>query len=97
MVALESLACGTPVVAAKVGCLESVIQQGKTGYVVMDNAPRRLADKIALFLSQPNERRKSPETIRASITRFSWSNIADAIVGEYRAVMTDYLARPCQN
>jgi D-inositol-3-phosphate glycosyltransferase len=97
MVALESLACGTPIVAAKVGCLESVIQQGETGYVVVDNAPRRLADKIALFLSQPNERRKSPETIRASITRFSWSNIADAIVGEYRAVMTDYLARPCQN
>ena len=97
MVALESLACGTPVVAAKVGCLESVIQQGETGYVVVDNAPRRLADKIALFLSQPNERRTSTETIRASITRFSWSNIADAIVGEYRAVMRDYLARPCQN
>ncbi len=97
MVALESLACGTPVVAAKVGCLESVIHQGATGYVVGDNAPRRLANKIAQFLSHPNERRKSPETIRASITRFSWSNIADAIVDEYRAVMTDYLARPCQN
>ena len=97
MVALESLACGTPVVAAKVGCLESVIQQGQTGYVVMDNAPRRLAEKVALFLTQPNEGRTSPETIRASITRFSWSNIADAIIGEYRAVMRDYLARPCQN
>jgi len=97
MVALESLACGTPVVAAKVGCLESVIQQGQTGYVVMDNAPRRLADKVALFLTQPDERRTSPDTIRASITRFSWSNIADAIIGEYRAVMRDYLARPCQN
>ncbi len=97
MVALESLACGTPVVAAKVGCLESVIHQGATGYVVGDNAPRRLANKIAQFLSRPNERRKSTETIRASITRFSWSNIADAIVDEYRAVMTDYLARPCQN
>lgn len=97
MVALESLACGTPVVATKVGCIESVIQQGETGYAVMDNAPHRLADMIALFLSQPGERRTSPETIRASITRFSWSNIADAIIGEYRAVMRDYLVRQCEN
>ncbi len=97
MVALESLACGTPVIATRVGCIESVIREGETGYAVMDNAPHRLADKIALFLSQPNERRTPPETIRASITRFSWSNIADAIVGEYRAVMRNYLAKPCQN
>ena len=53
LVALESLACGTPVVATDVGDLKSIIRQGKTGYVVTDNSPRRLADKIALLLSKP--------------------------------------------
>ena len=95
LVALESLACGTPVVATKVGCVKNVIRQGKTGYVVIDNAPRRLADKIALLLSMSNEKPKSPESIRASITRFSWSNIADAIINEYWEVIGNYLAKVC--
>jgi D-inositol-3-phosphate glycosyltransferase len=97
LVALESLACGTPVVATKVGCVESVIRQGETGYLVVDNAPHRLADKIALLLSKSNEKPKSPESIRASITSFSWSNIADAIVNEYRGVIRNYLVKACHN
>lgn len=92
LVALESLACGTPVVANKVGCIENVIRHGETGYVVMDNAPRRLADKIALLLSMSNGKLKSPQSIRASVTAFSWSNIADAIVNEYGEVQRNYRA-----
>ncbi|MFC2022384.1 glycosyltransferase, partial [Chloroflexota bacterium] len=38
LVALESLACGTPVVTTDVGDLKSIIRQGETGYVVTDNA-----------------------------------------------------------
>jgi D-inositol-3-phosphate glycosyltransferase len=86
LVALESLACGTPVVATKVGCVESVIRQGETGYVVNDNVPRRLADKIGLLLSTS----RSPDSIRASVSRYSWSNVADAIVKEYRSLIRNY-------
>jgi len=90
LVALESLACGTPVVATKVGCVESVIRHGETGYMVIDNAPRHLAEKITLLLSMSNEKPESPESIRASVTKFSWPNIADAIVKEYRTVIGNY-------
>jgi len=92
LVALESLACGTPVVATNVGGLKSVIQQGETGYVVIDNTPRRLADKIALLLSKPSLNAKSALSIRASVTRFSWSNIAQAIIQECRLVLANYFA-----
>jgi D-inositol-3-phosphate glycosyltransferase len=95
LVALESLACGTPVVATKVGCVESVIRHGETGYMVIDNAPRHLAEKIALLLSISNEKPESPESIRASVTKFSWSNIADTIVKEYRAVIGNYPDKVC--
>ena len=88
LVALESIACGTPVVATDVGGLKSIIHQGETGYVVMDNTPRELADKIVLLLS--NHDTKSALSIRASITRFSWSNIAQQIIKE---VLIDYSAR----
>ena len=91
LVALESLACGTPVVATDVGNLKSVIRQGETGYVITDNAPHRLADKIALLLSRPSTNTESALSIRASISRFSWSNIAEAIVRECQLVLANYL------
>jgi len=92
LVALESLACGTPVVATDVGNLKSVIRQGETGYVVTDNAPHRLADKIALLLSRPSTDTESALSIRASVSRFSWSNIAEAIIRECQLVLANYLA-----
>ncbi len=92
LVALESLACGTPVVATDVGDLRSVIRQGEAGYVVIDNTPRHLADKIALVLSRPSRDTKSALSIRASVSSFSWLNIAEAVIRECRLVMANYLA-----
>lgn len=91
LVALESLACGTPVVATDVGNLKSVIRQGETGYVITDNAPHRLADKIALLLSRKSTDTESTLSIRASVSRFGWPNIAEAIIREYQLVLANYL------
>jgi len=92
LVALESLACGTPVVATDVGNLKSIIRQGEMGYVITDNAPHRLANKIALLLSKPSTDTESALSIRASVSRFSWSNIAEAIIRECQLVLANYLA-----
>ncbi len=91
LVALESLACGTPVVATDVGNLKSIIRQGKTGYVLKDNAPHRLADKIALLLSRPSTDTKSARLIRATVSKFSWSDIAEAIIRDCQLVLANYL------
>ncbi len=91
LVALEALACGTPVVATDVGNLKNIIRQGETGYVVTDNNPQDLADKIALLLAKPTDT-KSALSIRASVERFSWPNIAEAIVRELSQVMANQLA-----
>ena len=87
LVALESLACGTPIVATNVGCIESVVNAGQNGYMAEDNAPLRLADGIDTLLS---DSKKSADSIRASVNRFSWSNIAEAIIPEYRSVLEEY-------
>jgi len=92
LVALESLACGTPVVATDVGDLKSAIRQGETGYVIADNAPHHLAEKIALLLSRPSPDTESALSIRASVSRFSWSNIAEALIRECQPVLANYLA-----
>jgi D-inositol-3-phosphate glycosyltransferase len=92
LVALESLACGTPVVATNVGNLKSIIRQGETGYVVMDNAPHRLAEKIAFLLSRPNPDMKTALSIRESVTGFSWSNITEAIIKQCHLARANYSA-----
>ena len=91
LVALESLACGTPVVATDVGDFKSIIRQGETGYVVVDNAPHHLADKIALLLSRPSADIESAQLIRATVSKFSWANVAEAIVRDCQLVLANYL------
>ncbi len=92
LVALESLACGTPVVATSVGNLKSIIRQGETGYVVTDNSPFQLADRIALLLSRPNHDGKYTLSVRESVSQFSWLNIAESIIRECRLVLADYFS-----
>ncbi len=93
LVTLESLACGTPVVATDVGDFKSIIRQGETGYVVMDNAPHHLAEKIDLLLSKPGSSMKSALSIRESVTEFSWSNIAQQIIEQCQEVLDNYFAK----
>ncbi len=95
LVALESLACGTPVVAAGVGGIEAVVRQDETGYVLKDNAPLRLADRIAAVLSRRDAGAQSVSSTRASVLRFGWPNIAEAIIEEYRQVLGNYVVRVC--
>jgi D-inositol-3-phosphate glycosyltransferase len=92
LVALESLACGTPVVATDVGNHKNLIQEGETGYVIEDNDPRRLADRIALLLSRPESGIRPAQSIRATVNKLSWSSTAEAIVNNCQLVLTDSLA-----
>jgi D-inositol-3-phosphate glycosyltransferase len=81
------LACGTPVVATKVGGVASIIRQGETGYVVEDNNPYRLTEKIGLLLSKPNNGAASIDLTRASVAGFSWSNVAEMVLKECRKLL----------
>lgn len=88
LVALESLACDTPVVATDVGDLRNIIRNGETGYITTSNNPQELAVKIADVLSGPVFSDKPLSRIRDSVTRYSWGNIAEKVTGELRATLS---------
>lgn len=85
LVALESLACGTPVVTTKVGAMDRVVCQDETGWVVQDASPRTLAQAVEAFL--PGSKTRSAEEIRASVLDWSWSGAASAMNNEYSLLL----------
>lgn len=92
MVPLEALACGTPVVATDVGDLKHIIKQGETGYIVTDNSPGKLAEGIVSVLSRPCVDMESILSIRASVSRWDWANIAEEVTGEMQTALDKRLA-----
>ena len=86
LVGLESLACGTPVVATRVGAMEDIIEDGKTGQVVADLTPRGLANSIEKIISYSAGPLLSAHAIRASVRKYGWSNVAAAVFNEYETV-----------
>jgi len=91
LVPLESLACGTPVVATNVGDLKNIIRRGDTGYILKDNSPEELARGISSLLSSTSKDIESVLSIRASVCRWDWTNIAKSIAGEMKLAIDSRL------
>jgi D-inositol-3-phosphate glycosyltransferase len=85
LVALESLACGTPVVATRVGAMEKILRDWETGHLVRNGSPRLLAEGIEAVVS--NSHGLSADAISASVTGFSWTDVTSALMAEYEAVL----------
>jgi D-inositol-3-phosphate glycosyltransferase len=83
MVALEAMACGTPVVASKVGGLAFSVQDGETGFLVPNDDPQALASRIRLLLSDHTLRQRLGRQAAAWASRYSWHSVADQILDVY--------------
>ena len=88
LVALESLACGTPVVASPVGAMKSILREGETGRVVHNVSARSFAEAIESVIKEG--RTLSAAAIRESILEFGWSEIASATIDEYSTALGEY-------
>jgi D-inositol-3-phosphate glycosyltransferase len=87
LVALEALACGTPVVATDVGNLRNIIQSGTSGYIVHDHSIEGLSERIAEVLSWPDRKLYQSRKIRKSIAGLSWTNTAERLLEEFNRVV----------
>jgi D-inositol-3-phosphate glycosyltransferase len=87
LVALEAMACGTPVVASRVGGLTSTVNDGETGYLISGHYPEPFAERLDLLLDNEELRRDFGQAARETVERFRWGNVAEAIDRLYRELL----------
>jgi glycosyltransferase involved in cell wall biosynthesis len=68
IVAMEAMACGTPVLATPVGGIPDIIQHRKNGYLLASNEPEVIAESIMNVLDDPLLEKVS-ETAEETVTR----------------------------
>ena len=89
LVALEAAACGTPVVAAEVGGLATLIDHGRTGFLVEGRDPADFAAYAAEVLDRPDTAHDLAEAAVRRAGDFRWSTAAARL----RRVYADLTAR----
>jgi D-inositol-3-phosphate glycosyltransferase len=78
LVALESSACGTPVVASDVGGLMTLIDEGVTGFLVAERDPVVWADAVEVALDPQNATAMSNAAVLLA-RRYTWRSAARSL------------------
>ena len=86
LVALESMACGTPVVATRVGGLSTIIHHGRTGYLKSWRCPEAFANSVEMIISSNGLQQSMGEAARKRAEGMGWDNAAALISVEYSAL-----------
>jgi D-inositol-3-phosphate glycosyltransferase len=94
LVALESQACGTPVVAAAVGGLTTAVRDGESGLLVDSHRPADFAAAIEQLVTAPGLRTRMAGAARRHAERFSWQRTAEGLLVAYRGALADRGSAP---
>ncbi len=84
LVAVEAQAAGTPVVAAAVGGLTTVVRDGVSGFLVEGHDPADYAATMARIVDQPALRAELSRGAVRQAAEFTWDRTAERTVEVYR-------------
>ncbi|MBC7590365.1 MAG: glycosyltransferase, partial [Salinibacterium sp.] len=86
LVAIESAAAGTPVIAYRTGGLAESVSDGVSGILLGTREPRYWATEIAILIEDGERRTALGLTARAYAERFTWATAAASLLGIYAEV-----------
>ncbi|MEL7038363.1 MAG: glycosyltransferase family 4 protein [Cyanobacteria bacterium J06592_8] len=84
---VEAMATETPVIGARVGGMQDVISEGKTGLFFESNQPAELADAILKLLNDEPLRQSMGKVGRERVLEyFSWEKVAQSLEKHYQSI-----------
>ncbi len=86
MVALEAMACGTPVIASEVGGLAYLVRDGETGFTIPAEEPETLCDKLSWLLNDRELHAKMSAQAADYAKAYAWEKIAKQVVEVYEGL-----------
>jgi D-inositol-3-phosphate glycosyltransferase len=86
LVALEAQACGTPVIASRVGGLTYTIQDNVSGFLVPPKQPAAFAERIASLLLHEGLREEMGAHAIINAQSYAWSRIAERMLEFYQSI-----------
>jgi D-inositol-3-phosphate glycosyltransferase len=89
LVAVESQACGTPVIAAAVGGLRTAVAHNVSGYLIDGHDPRAYAAAIERFADDPTLLAELRRGALMHAAAFGWEATTVGLLDTYRAAMAD--------
>ena len=89
MVALEAMACGTPVIASEVGGLAYLVRDGETGFTIPDQEPETLCEKISWLLNDHHLHETMSRRAVEYAQDYAWEKIAKQIVDVYKSLLEE--------
>ena len=88
MVALEAMACGTPVIATDVGGLAQLVREGETGFLVPGRDPDALGKRLQLLLGDAELRAQLGRQASDYAASYAWPGITRQIVELYESKLS---------
>lgn len=87
LVALEAMACGTPVIATQVGGLSYVVKNGVTGFTIPIDDAYALEEGLSQLICKPEVRRTMSLNGIEYAQSFSWDKITPKIIEQYQNLL----------
>jgi len=88
-VAIEAMACGTPVVASRVGGIPSIVDHGSTGYLIPWRCPEAFAGQIEVLLQNEDLSGFMSEQALKRAYSLSWDSTAKTVSHYYAEIISD--------